>query len=233
MKSNLIKIILIILLVILISGCRKKNRLPYTPYTPSGPSIGLIQTNLFFSTLTIDPDEDSVALRFYWGYGDTSAWSSWVANEETVSISNSWHLPDTYYVKAQAKDEKEAISAWSLSYPIIITVPETNHPPNVPSILTGPVMGYDDTRYKFLSLAIDPEDNHIAIRFDWNDGDISDWSGWIPSGNSVWMSHRWRYSGTYHVKAQAKDVGELTSEWSEVHQIRIYRRVNLILEQRP
>jgi len=187
MKYNLIKITnLIILSVILIPGCHKKNRPPYTPYTPSGPSTGKVNTIYNFSSLAIDPDEDSVAIMFDWGDGDTSAWSSRLATGEEVSMSHAWSDSGTYYVKAQAKDEKELTSEWSL--PFLIKIVE-NLPPNTPSIPFGPSIGYIDSTYQFSSSAIDPDVDSIAIRFDWGDGDTSDWSNFVPSGESVTMSH--------------------------------------------
>ncbi|MFB0510175.1 MAG: PKD domain-containing protein [bacterium] len=219
MKYNLIKITnLIILSVILIPGCHKKNRPPYTPYTPSGPSTGKVNTIYNFSSLAIDPDEDSVAIMFDWGDEDTSAWSSRLATGEEVSMSHAWSDSGTYYVKAQAKDEKELTSEWSL--PFLIKIVE-NLPPNTPSIPFGPSIGYIDSTYQFFSSAIDPDVDSIAIRFDWGDGDTSDWSNFVPSGESVTMSHSWNASEIYRIKTQAMDMRGLTSEWSLPYSINI------------
>ena len=126
MKYNLIKIIgILLLLAILIPGCKKKNHPPYAPYTPRGPANGLVNLTYGFSSLAIDPNYDSVAIRFDWGNGDTSDWSKLVGTDQIVTMSYSWALPNTYYVKAQAKDVKEAFSEWSLPLYVTITLPES------------------------------------------------------------------------------------------------------------
>lgn len=132
MKYHLIKVLLIVILsVILIPGCKKKNHPPYAPYTPRGPSSGLVNQSYDFSSLAIDPNYDSVAIRFDWGNGDTSEWSQLVATDQIVSMSCSWTLPNIYYVKAQAKDQKEAFSEWSLPLYVSITIPESTYRSNV------------------------------------------------------------------------------------------------------
>jgi leucine-zipper-like transcriptional regulator 1 len=210
---------LIILSVVFISGC-KKNRPPHPPYTPSGPSVGAINKKYNFSSLAIDPDGDNITMRFDWGNGDTSVWLSdlaeiWVASEQTVSRSHSWSVPDTYYVRAQAKDKKENISEWSMSHCLVIAF---NLPPNAPSI-SGPSIGSIFVPYTFCSTTADPDSDKVAIRFDWCDGDTSDWSSWISCGDSIWMGYSWTHSGTYYVRTQAEDSGGLTSNWSLPHSI--------------
>ena len=110
---------MMILLVFIVPSC-KKNKAPYMPSTPSGPSSGSINTEYTFTSLAEDPEEDSIAIRFDWGDGDTSNWSSYVASAETVTMNHSYSHADTYYVKAQAKDEYDFISSWSEAHSIVI-----------------------------------------------------------------------------------------------------------------
>jgi hypothetical protein len=119
-EKYLIIIILIILSVLFISGCRKKNRPPYTPYTPSGPSWGVVGILYEFNSLAIDPDGDDVAIRFDWGDGDTSEWSSFASSGQTIFMNHSWKDSGFYYIKAQVKDIKENSSSWSLPFSILI-----------------------------------------------------------------------------------------------------------------
>lgn len=216
MKYRFIKIIiLIILLIIIPPSCHKKNHPPYAPYTPSGPITGLVTTNYDFSSLAVDQDGDSVALRFSWKDGDTSDWSELVPTGEIVSMSYSWSIPDTYYVKAQSKDMKGLISEWSL--PLIVKIVD-NLPP-VPSIPSGLSTGYVDSNYQFSGSATDPEEDSIAIRFDWGNGDTSDWSTWVASGTQVWTTHFWSAIDTFYIRAQAKDKKDEISPWSSAHPI--------------
>lgn len=224
MKYNFIKIIIIvILLVFLIPSCRKKNRPPHSPYTPSGPKSFFIYTSQELTSLAIDPDSDSVAIRFNWGDGNISNWSRWVKSGELVSMSHTWSNLQTYYIQSQAIDIQGLTSEWSLPFSIYITV---NQPPDKPAIPSGPLIGYVDSAYIFASSGFDLEGDSIVIRFDWGDGDTSDWSWLVPSGFSVRMLHSWEYPDTYYIKAQAKDNIEQISEWSDEHQIIILTKNN-------
>ncbi len=216
MKKYLINIIYIILLVTFLPGCRKKNQPPYAPYTPIGPSSGVTGFSYIFVTMAIDPDGDSVALRFDWGDGDTSDWTELVATEEVVATFHTWSTADIYYIRTQAKDDNENTSEWSLPLYFVIT---QNLPPNLPSIPSGPSVGYTDTFYLFSSSAIDPEGENVAIRFDWGDEDTSEWSDPVPNRAPVLRAHFWSYPDTYYVRAQAKGVSGEITEWSQEHQI--------------
>lgn len=70
-------------------------------------------------------------------------------------------------------------------------------------------------------MAVDPDGDRVAIRFDWGDEDTSDWSSWVGIEEAVVMSHVWSSIGVYYIKVQAKDEHEKTSEWSLPHQIKI------------
>lgn len=216
-KYNFIKIIIVVILpFIILPGCRKKNHPPYAPYTPQGPSYGLINETYNFSSLAIDPDGDSVAIRFDWGDNDTSDWSELVPTDGMVSMSYSWSMPDTYYVKAQAKDKNDNISEWSL--PLIIKIVE-NFPPNTPSIPSGPSIGYIDSAYQFFSSGIDPDEDSVLIRFEFGDGDTSEWSFLFASGGGVMIEYSWHGAGIYLIRTQAQDRKGLISDWSEAHLI--------------
>jgi len=73
-----------------------------------------------FSSTATDPDTESIAIRFAWGDGDTSSWSSYYPSGSTVSMSYSWPSPDTYYVTAQCKDIRGLTSQWSNPHQVVI-----------------------------------------------------------------------------------------------------------------
>jgi len=79
-----------------------------------------------------------------------------------------------------------------------------NSEPEVMSI-SGPSRGGFDTAYTFMAVATDPDNDEVSVRFSWMDGDTSEWSDWVPSGESAAMSHAWNYADVFLVKAQAKD----------------------------
>jgi len=97
------------------------NNPPNTPSTPSGPSTGDVNVSYSFSSSATDPDGDDISIRFDWGDGSYSPWSSFVSSGAQVVMSHSWSTAGTYYIKAQAKDIHGAISNWSSGHAIVIS----------------------------------------------------------------------------------------------------------------
>jgi hypothetical protein len=109
---------------------------------------------------------------------------------------------------------------------VIFTGCKKNNAPDMPSIPTGPTSGSKNTEFTFTSSAEDPDNDSVAIRFDWGDGDTSGWSDWQASGDSISMSHSWSDTGTYDIKAQAKNKKDATSDWSTGHPIEISEEIS-------
>ncbi len=220
-KSFKVVLIALIFIVVIFPGC-KKNKKPDTPSIPTGPTSGSINTEYTFTSSAEDPDDDSVAIRIDWGDEDTSNWCSFVPCGDSISMSHSWSDSGTYSIKAQAQDLKEAVSSWSDGHQIMIgTAIPTNNPPNTPITPRGASFSSPNCSCSFISSATDPDGDSIAIRFDWGDGEISGWSDWQVSGDSISMTHSWSDTGTYSIKAQAKDKKDTTSNWSAEYQIEI------------
>ena len=118
---------------------------------------------------------------------------------------------------------KKVIAALIIGGITVISCREhrANNPPNAPVVL-GPDSAQVNESVTFRASATDPDGDSVAIRFDWGDGNTSNWSGFVPSGQSVSMSHTYTTAGTYYVKVQAKDVNEATSDWSSAHKIVVY-----------
>jgi hypothetical protein len=94
-----------------------------------------------------------------------------------------------------------------------------NRAPVKPAAPGGPSSGKVDSLHAFTSIATDPDGGEIRYRFDWGDGDTSDWTDSVQSGQPGGASHSWHVSGTFAVRAQAKDAREALSAWSDGHQI--------------
>jgi hypothetical protein len=69
----------------------------------------------------------------------------------------------------------------------------------------------------------DIDDDSVAIRFAWGDGDTSGWSPYFPERGSMSMTHTWASAGTYVVAAQARDIRGATSAWSDGRAIQVIR----------
>ncbi len=118
-------LIALIFSAVFLTGC-KKNKSPEIPSTPSGSTSGSINTEYTFTSSAEDPNGDSVAIRFDWGDGDTSEWSSWETSGDSISLFHTWSDSGSYLIKAQAKDKNEVISDWSAGLLIVIAVAWTN-----------------------------------------------------------------------------------------------------------
>jgi hypothetical protein len=86
---------------------------------------------------------------------------------------------------------------------------------------SGPESGRAGSVLAFTSSATDPNGDSVAIRFDWGDGDTSDWSAWLAGGAAAADSHSWSAADTYSVRAQAKDTTGTLSDWSDAFEVSI------------
>ena len=98
---------------------------------------------------------------------------------------------------------------------------QPNHPPDTPSVPTGPNDGIFNASYTFTASTTDPDADRVAFKFDWGDGTQSGWTPYVDSGGSASKSHSWSSEGTYHVKVKAKDAYNAESGWSAGHPITI------------
>ena len=194
----------------------KKNHPPDVPAVPTGPDVCFEDSAYTFTTIATDPDGDSVAVRFEWGDSTSSEWSGWFASGESITQTHVWQDTGTCEVTVQAQDRAELRSGWSNA----LTVTAVLHrAPNAPAEPTGPDRGGQDSSYTFTTVAFHPDSGPVAIRFAWGDGDSSDWSPFVASGETVAMSHAWSAPDTCSVWAQAKDTGNAPSAWSSAHDI--------------
>jgi outer membrane protein assembly factor BamB len=135
---------------------------PNTPLAPEGPYRGGQDSFCLFTATGTHPQKLPVAIRFDWNDGDTSTWSAWVASGTTVTDSHRWSVPDTYHVRAQAKDTGDATSGWSNARDILIRPRDTMRIWRYeiePGISTGnyssPAIGPDGTIY------VGSQDNYL------------------------------------------------------------------------
>jgi hypothetical protein len=104
---------------------------------------------------------------------------------------------------------------------LVVGCPKKNHAPDAPSVPSGPSAVAKGALATFSSAATDPDADSVCIRFDWGDGDTSDWRQYVASGESVSMTYAWNAVAVCSVRAQAKDRSSLISTWSQPHAIHI------------
>jgi len=117
-------------------------------------------------------------------------------------VNRVYNIPGTYIAELVIDDGYDTVS-----YKINIQVKQKNSPPETPSI-SGVTSGYTDIVYPFTASSKDPDGDSIYYRFDWGDGNVSDWG----SGR---RGYQWDTPRRYCVRAQAKDDLDNLSNWSD------------------
>jgi hypothetical protein len=97
----------------------------------------------------------------------------------------------------------------------IITLWPGSDPPETPTKPDGPEQWIQNVETPFSSTTTDPEGESISYKFDWGDGNFSEWVGPYASGQTGEASHSWSELGEYEIKAIAKDINDIESNWSE------------------
>jgi len=187
------------------------NGKPNVPISLFGASLGYVGIPLSYFTLANDPDNDKVNYTFDWGDGTRSTTDS-VDSGSVERSSHAWSNAGTYQVKGNAMDCKGARSMWSWSLNVTIA---DNEPPAIQIMPSGPTSGRSLIAYKYATSATDPDGDLVKYVFDWGDGTTS-WTGlgFIESGISQSLIHKWSKAGTYQVKAMSMDDKGASSGWS-------------------
>ncbi len=187
------------------------NGKPNAPISLFGASLGYTGIPLSYFTLANDQDNDKVCYAFNWGDGTLST-TDFVDSGSVERASHVWSKAGTYQVKGNAIDSKGARSIWSGSLNITIA---DNEPPAIPIMPSGPTSGRSLIAYKYATIAADPDGDPVKYVFDWGDGTTS-WTGlgFIKSGISQSLIHKWSNAGTFQVKAMSMDEKGASSEWS-------------------
>jgi len=87
--------------------------------------------------------------------------------------------------------------------------------PNAPEkpIINGSTNGKVRQLYEYTFTTTDPNDDDIFYYIEWGDGSSENWIGPNGSGKEIKVSHAWSKTGTYIIRAQAKDTNDLKSDW--------------------
>jgi hypothetical protein len=125
---------------------------------------------------------------------------------------------DEAFIYAEANDVQPESPQYG-DYPEYIGAEITlfagSEPPEIPTAPAGPAQWLQYIECTFSSTTIEPEGEDVFYRFDWGDGNFSDWVGPYASGETGEASHYWAELGEYEIKAIAKDINDVESEWSQ------------------
>ena len=89
-----------------------------------------------------------------------------------------------------------------------------NNAPETPMVPFGPAFVEMGVEYVYTSSTVDVDGDQIRFRFDWDDGNFSDWSEFVASNTSISMSHSWATVSTFGVRVIAQDENGSNSSWS-------------------
>lgn len=98
---------------------------------------------------------------------------------------------------------------------LLLVINTDNHPPAKPEKPDGPTSGKPRIQYTYLTTALDPDGDHLFIKWDFGDGEITEWLGPYDSGETVMINHTWNKKGSYEIKVKTKDEYNAESSWSD------------------
>jgi len=84
-----------------------------------------------------------------------------------------------------------------------------NQRPNKPEKPDGPSRGKPETEYTFSTTASDPDGDTLQYRWDWGDGEYSDW---LDTNEATYT---WGTEDNFEVRVMAQDENGGESDWSE------------------
>jgi PKD repeat protein len=92
---------------------------------------------------------------------------------------------------------------------------DENNPPAIPLKPSGPTFIELGVEYAFESSSFDIDGDDLRIKFDWGDGNFSDWSEPISSNSTTGFTYYWNDISSYFVRAISQDSYGLNSSWSQ------------------
>jgi PKD repeat protein len=173
-------------------------------WTPLNPLPG--DTVFFNASASYDPDGYLTLYEWDWNHDGV-----YEESHTTPIATHVWMTPGNYVVTLRVTDNGGLTTRKSK------TVNVVNQAPPAPYI-NGPTNGTVNHPYAFsIGPITDPEGDAFYCKWDWGDGDITDWLGPYPSGQIVGASHTWILPGIYEIRAKIKDTYGAESNWSEPH----------------
>lgn len=90
-----------------------------------------------------------------------------------------------------------------------------NNAPYKPVKPSGPVYIESGGSFSYTAQTFDPDGDKVRYKFDWGDGNFSDWSEYLNGNQSVIISYTWYQNSNFSVKVIAQDELGRNSSWSE------------------
>lgn len=188
----------------------------YLPSAPLGTSFGYVGIDYEYAIVTLNPDS---FWMFDWGDGTNSSWLQLEQNQTSITETHHWDAVGTYQLHVKYKSDTAPYGIWSDAKIVEIATYSNDDFPYTPIVYTGKIQGFNNTLYTYSALTTDPNDYPVRYRFDYGNGTFSDWTPFVPSGTSSYLSFAWETPGVYGLRTQAQNQYGLESAWSEPVQV--------------
>ena len=142
---------------------------------------------------------------------DYSTSYTWYVN---ANDGNVW-TNKSYYFTTEAAPSEGGTPGGGFEY-IPPIGDEENNPPDEPLKPSGPTFIELGVDYNYYTQAYDSDGDMLRYRFDWGDGNISDWSQFIESDKEISFTRSWSATTSYDIRVIAQDEHGINSSWSEI-----------------
>ncbi|UCD14447.1 MAG: hypothetical protein JSW60_03260 [Thermoplasmatales archaeon] len=183
------------------------------PYKPSNPhpedEANNVPVDAILNWTGGDPNPgDPLTYDVYFGRTNPPTKKSSNQTNTSYNPPGDMELYEDYYWKIVTWDsqgEKAEGDIWSF-------ITGINLPPDKPTI-TGPMNGKVGEDYKYNFSTSDPENQNIAYKIEWGDGEGTGWLDFVASGTKITLNHTWDAKDEYTIRCKAKDTYGEESEW--------------------
>lgn len=186
------------------------NHPPNAPIKPIGPTLVEAGTVYQYNSSAVDPDGDSVRLRFDWGDGSISPWSDFVASDTSVSASHAWTNVSNYPVRVIAQDTNGSNSSWSETLTVMISQVKFEGFPPVGSFHDPGNTSVNHSMVFDASGSYDPDGTIQSYVWDFGDG--------VTAVGAV-VVHTYESPGEYTVTLTVTDNAGMDYSYSQVVRI--------------
>ena len=138
---------------------------------------------------------------------------SWLVAVKDVG-SGEW-TNHTYTFRTESQPEDGNGGGGGGGAPYIPPPIDLNQAPLKPLKPSGPFYIEPGVDFTYSSSTYDPDGDQIRYRFDWGDGNISDWTGFLNGNVSISWTYQWNQVSNFTIRAQAQDETGENSSWSE------------------
>lgn len=110
------------------------------------------------------------------------------------------------------------------SMKLVLSNPNTAPTANISSYYPNPAIAGQPVTFK--SVVFDPEEDSVRIKYDWGDGDSTDYYEYSDSGEEITTTHIFKTEGDFSIREEAEDEHGLDGEWSQPFTVKVITAPN-------